>query len=126
MITFTKAILTPSPSGEGLGVRSKNNIPSNVPFGRHWKEKSKSIKSFSVITPTSAGAWLGITRGAIGFALIFLCLLSLYQDKESKCNSCSISFEIKLDSNAHNPVAARDEAIITILPTSPSGDFERK
>jgi hypothetical protein len=79
-----------------------------------------------VITPTSAGAWLGKTRGAIGFALIFLCLLSLYQDKESKCNSCSISFEIKLDSNAHNLLAAREEVITTILPTSPAGDFGRK
>ena len=54
-----------------------------------------------MITPTGAGARLGKTRGAIGFALIFLCLLSLYQDKESKCNGYTISFEIKLDSNAH-------------------------
>jgi hypothetical protein len=37
-------------------------------------------------------AWLGKTRGAFGFALIFLWLLSLYQDKES--NDISISFEI--------------------------------
>jgi hypothetical protein len=27
---------------------------------------------------------LGKTRGAIGFALIFLCFVSLYQDKEMK------------------------------------------
>jgi hypothetical protein len=37
-------------------------------------------------------ARLGKTRGAIGFALIFLWLLSLYQDKESNDNP--ISFEI--------------------------------
>jgi hypothetical protein len=28
--------------------------------------------------------WPGKTRGAIGFALIFLCFVSLYQDKEMK------------------------------------------
>jgi hypothetical protein len=36
--------------------------------------------------------WLGKTRGAIGFALIFLWFLSLYQDKESNDNP--VSFEI--------------------------------
>jgi hypothetical protein len=31
-------------------------------------------------------AWLGKTRGAFGFALIFLWFLSLYQDKERNDN----------------------------------------
>jgi len=33
----------------------------------------------------------GKTRGAIGFALIFLCFVSLYQDKEMKKKHESIS-----------------------------------
>ena len=88
--------------------RGRITILPTSPSGDIGRKKSKSIKGFSVITPTRVGAQLGKTRGAIRFALIFLCLLSLYQDKESK--SSSISFEIKLDSNAHNLLVGRSEA----------------
>ena len=80
--------------------RGRITILPTSPSGDIGRKKSKSIKGFSVITPTRVGAQLGKTRGAIGFALIFLCLLSLYQDKESK--DIYISFEITHESNTHN------------------------
>jgi hypothetical protein len=46
---------------------------------------------FDVLALKTDVRWLGKTRGAIGFALIFLCFVSLYQDKEIKKKvKCSI------------------------------------
>jgi hypothetical protein len=63
---------TPLSLGRGVGGEAKKNAIRKIP-------------PFSLVT-TPTKAWLGKTRGAIGFALIFLWLLSLYQDKES--NDC--------------------------------------
>lgn len=48
--------------------------------------KISTVDSLQIISPIFCinCAWSGKTCGAIGFALIFLWLLALYQDKE--CN----------------------------------------